>query len=247
MTQPNNTTVAGFFSGGSKAVKFEKLGDSVNGVITAIHPPEYQTDMKTKQPIPDGRGGFKLQIRIDLQTNLRDPSIDNDDGQRTLYVKGWMRGALGDALRVAGAQQPEIGGVLTVTYNDSEPSSTPGFDPTKKFVAQYVKPTPNAAAAGQFLTGGAPGQPPAPNGYGQVPQPAPQQGFQGAYPPPGGYQQPPVAQAPQQVPGYVGAPPPAPAGPEPERPAAISEQAWAAMDPATKAQTAQIMANVPPF
>ena len=85
------------------------------------------------------------------------------------------------------------------------------------------------------------GGPPGRGGYPQQQAPIPAQVPQQAY------QQPPVAQQPQQVPGYVGAPAPAPAGPEPERPAAISEQAWAAMDPATKAQTAQIMANVPPF
>jgi hypothetical protein len=43
----------------------------IDGVITKVHP-------------PDQRGA----IRIELDTDLRDPEIENDDGARTIYVKG---------------------------------------------------------------------------------------------------------------------------------------------------------------
>jgi len=129
-------TVQGFFSGGGKGAKFPQIGATVSGTVTAVHPPEPQRDIATNQPIPD-----KIQVRIDLATKDRDPEIDGDDGSRTLYVRGWMRGAVGDALRRAGANEPAIGGTLTVTYSGDGTATRPGFDPPKLYTATYVPPS----------------------------------------------------------------------------------------------------------
>lgn len=143
MTQPSALT--GFFSGGGKTAKFPSIGTTVTGVITMVHPPETQRDFQTQQEIPG-----KSQVRIELQTEDRDPDIDADDGSRTLYVKGWLTGAIGDALRKAGAKEPEAGGKLSVTYTQDGQPSRPGFSGPKMFCATYTPPT---ASTGQFFNG----------------------------------------------------------------------------------------------
>ena len=121
MTAPNS--VAGFFSsGGGKGAKFPTVGTTVTGTITAVHPPENQTDFETRQPIEG-----KFQVRIDLATDERDPADQFDDGSRTLYTKGWLIGAIGDAVRKAGAKEPAVGGTLTVSYTGNAPASAALF------------------------------------------------------------------------------------------------------------------------
>lgn len=145
MTQPNST-LSGFFGGGGKAAKFPTIGTTITGTITAVHPPEPQRDFETGQDIPG-----KTQVRIELATELRDPEIDFDDGSRTLYVRGWMTGAIGEALRKAGAKEPAAGGTLTVTYTEDGAPSRPGLRGPKKYSATYTKPS----TTGQFFnTGG---------------------------------------------------------------------------------------------
>ena len=139
MSQPNST-LSGFFGGGGKAAKFPQVGSSITGTITAVHPPEPQRDFETGQDIPG-----KTQVRIELQTEQRDPEIEFDDGSRTLYVRGWMKGSIGDALRKAGVNEPKIGGTLTVTYNEDGAPSRPGLRGPKKYVAEYVAPQASTA------------------------------------------------------------------------------------------------------
>lgn len=149
MTQP---TVQSFFSSGAgRTVKFPQLGSSVTGTIQAVHPPEQQTDPNGKLVSwPDGSP--KMQVRIELQTEERNPEIEYDDGSRVLYVKGLMQGALGDALRKAGAREPEVGGKLTVTFSSEKPN--PGLSATKVYTAEYSKPSGDSTA-GFFSNGGA--------------------------------------------------------------------------------------------
>lgn len=149
MTQPSSA-VAGFFSGGGKAAKFPAIGTTLSGTITAVHPPEPQTDFATKQPIAG-----KTQVRIELATELRDPDIDFDDGSRTLYIRGWMTGAIGEALRKAGAKEPQIGGTLSVTYTGDGTPPQPGFNGPKLYSANYTPPT---SSTGQFFGNGQPAQ-----------------------------------------------------------------------------------------
>lgn len=271
------TSLESFFSGGGKSIswKDKPLGTTVSGTITAVHPPAQQVDPADNKPKFKKNGEPQMYVRIDLQTAERDPQDPEDDGHRSLYVQGFMSGAVGDALRKAGRMSggPEVGGQLTVQLIERTPNENPALNAINKFVAAYV--SPSSQATGQFFNGQpqsapvmstASGQPQA---Y-QQPVPAyPQQAVM--QPPP---QQPQYAQQPVPVqvpqpapqPGFQGAFPPVggyaqpPAGvpPQPQyavppqpvlppRPDAISPPAWDAMDDATKIQLAKAMADAPPF
>jgi hypothetical protein len=135
-------TVAGFFGGGAGGyAKFPTIGTKVKGTITAVHPPEQQTDYTTKQPIAG-----KYQVRIELATDERDPEIDGDDGSRTLSVKGWMQGAVGEAIRKADVKEPQVGAMLEVVRIEDAPPTRPGMQGAYRFAATY---TPS----GQFFAG----------------------------------------------------------------------------------------------
>ncbi len=142
MSQGNS--LLGFFGGGGKAAKFPEVGTTVAGTITAVHPPEPQRDFETGLEKPG-----KTQVRIELATELRDPEIEFDDGARTLYVRGWLTGAIGDALRREGVKEPEVGGRLTVARIEDGPVTRPGLKPPYRYTATYAKQT---ASTGRFFS-----------------------------------------------------------------------------------------------
>lgn len=151
-------SIGSFFSGGGNAVSFPTIGSSVTGTISAVHPPEPVMDPATRKPSTDKNGRTKMQVRIELATDERDPTDEFDDGSRTLYVKSWMSNAIGDALRKAGKTEPEIGGKLTVTFTSEEPTA-PGLNPAKKYSAVYVPPKAGASAVASHFNAGASNDP----------------------------------------------------------------------------------------
>ena len=132
-------TLGGFFGGGKGITWPDQPPKTITGIITAVHAPEPVQDPKTGKPTE------RMQVRIELDTNERDPESQFDDGARTLYVKSYMRGAVGDALRRAGVREPAIGGTLTVTFVRTEPADRPGLSPSKHFEASYQPPSKGVA------------------------------------------------------------------------------------------------------
>lgn len=126
-----------FFGDSSKSAKFEAVGDTVGGPIVSIGEPRQQTDFKTKEPLTWKDGSPRMQLPVTVQTTLREASNPEDDGKRTLYVKGEMKKAIGDALRTAHAKMA-VGGVLTVTFS-GERANDGGY-PTKLYTATYQPP-----------------------------------------------------------------------------------------------------------
>lgn len=128
-----------FTSGGSglPAFKFENLGDTLAGEITRVGEP-FERE-KLGKP-----GQTETTICIDIRA---------DDGNEwSLWVsKVAMKMAIRDAVAAAGAVgAPAVGGRLGIQYHADKPSTTPGFNPQKLFVAQYVPPAPSTAANAMF-------------------------------------------------------------------------------------------------
>jgi hypothetical protein len=94
-----------------------------------------------------------MQVLVQIQTTLRDPERPDDDGTRTLYIKGKeLTNAIRAAVRASGANGIHTGGVLTVQYVADGPAEV-GFNPPKLYAASYQPPavsftgvTPPAAA-----------------------------------------------------------------------------------------------------
>ena len=155
------------FGGGDFVPSFnlKAVGDSGAGEVVSVEVQD-QTDFNTGQPIVDQRTGQpKKQLKVILQSehrgwdnvtspptvrdaagheSPRDPS--EDDGRRALFVKGWMIGAIGDAVRAAGESgAPKEGGKLAVRVTELVPSSVKGGFPYRKYEARYQPPAPQDA------------------------------------------------------------------------------------------------------
>ncbi|ALF01433.1 hypothetical protein SEA_LILPHARAOH_55 [Mycobacterium phage LilPharaoh] len=131
--------------GGVPSGKFVNHGDVVGGVIAVEPEQRQQTDYKTGDPLFWKDGSPRMQLVVTLQTDLRDPEIDDDDGKRRLFVKGEMKKAVQKAVIAAGARGLDVGGELHVTYvGDGEKKGN--LDPPKLYSAVYKPPAAPAVA-----------------------------------------------------------------------------------------------------
>lgn len=152
---------------GGPAAKFDTIGTVVKGQIVDIGKGQ-QRDYLSKEPLfwqANRKPGTAvtndpvMQAIITVQTDLRDPAVDNDDGQRRIYVGGQnIREAVRDAVIKSGAKDIRVGGTLAVKYT----AGAGGTGDPKQFYAEYAPP-----AAGMDLLGGQPQAQPA-----QQPAPA---------------------------------------------------------------------------
>ncbi|THA56232.1 hypothetical protein E6R62_12385 [Streptomyces sp. A1136] len=163
--------------GGAPSAKFPTPGTSLTGRITERPTVEQQRDIKDGTPKFWSDGNPMNQLVITVQTDQRDPSIEEDDGRRRLFVKGQLKNAVADAVRAAGARGLEVGGILTVTYTHDGQATQRGFSPPKQYTAQYIAaiaaelhaPDPGNLPQQQYAA------PAAPQQYNPAPAPAPQQ------------------------------------------------------------------------
>lgn len=136
---PNDLLLGG---GGAPAAKFPTIGTTVKGTVLNSEVTQ-QIDFATQKPKFYDDGNPAMQVVITIQTDERDPSIEDDDGRRRLFVRGQMRTAVGEALRAAGAKL-EKGGTIAVQYAEDKPSNK--GNPAKQYRAQYQAPSVQAAA-----------------------------------------------------------------------------------------------------
>lgn len=170
-------------------------GDAVTGVIEKIETTQVN-DFQTKQPAFWNDGHPKERIHVIIQTQLRDPSVDDDDGRRSLWVKGWgiQLKAFREACRQAGVKIPKPGDTITERFVGlGQRGDAP--QPPKVFEF-HIEP---ASSVNSLVNGSQPQQP-VQQGSQQPPvqqsqQDYPQQQYAPQQPtqtPNQGYQQPPV-------------------------------------------------------
>ncbi|MEU4332354.1 hypothetical protein [Nonomuraea dietziae] len=172
--------------GGIPAAKFETIGTTVTGQICAQPEVIQQTDLDTGKPLFWDDGRPRMQLVVTVQTNLRDPEMPDDDGQRKFYVRAKLQDAVRQAVRAAKARGLEIGGTLSITYAADGEQTRRGFNPPKIYTATYQPPA--AVAANEFLNQGspAPAQQYAPPQQAPAPAPAAPAADGGAWTPPPG-------------------------------------------------------------
>lgn len=122
--------------GGGKTAKFATIGDIVKGTVVSASSKQ-QTEFGTGKPLTWDNGDPKMELVVTLATDERDPDDATDDGTRVLYAKGAMLAAIRAARQ---GKTFEAGGTLAVKYVSDKPSSTPGYNPAKQFVAEYQAP-----------------------------------------------------------------------------------------------------------
>lgn len=170
-------------------------GDTVTGVIEKIETTQVN-DFQTKQPAFWNDGRPKEQIHVIIQTQLRDPSVEDDDGRRSLWVKGWgiQLKAFRDACRQAGVKIPKPGDTITERFVGLDQRGDAPKPP--KVFEFHIEP---ASSVNSLVNGSQPRQP-VQQGSQQPPvqqsqQDYPQQQYAPQQPtqtPNQGYQQPPV-------------------------------------------------------
>lgn len=192
------------FGSNAPSAKFDNPGTTVGGTITAPPRTKQEKEWNNATRRSDGPPKFFpsgdpiMEVLVDVQTQQRDPSIQNDDGIRTIYISGKrLKDAVRDAVRQSGAQRLEVGAELHVTFTGLGEAPSVGANQPKEFAVRYVPAAQGAIFGGQQPPQGQPQQF-AQGGYvqPQAPVQQPQQAYQA--PPAQQYQQPP-AQPQQQV------------------------------------------------
>lgn len=104
--------------GGAKAFfnADSQPGATVTGEVVSTEVTQV-TDFQSKQPAFWPSGQPKQQIHIVLQTSLP-PEDEDDDGRRSLWIKGWgvQVKALRDACHKAGVKSPSKGDIMTAKF-----------------------------------------------------------------------------------------------------------------------------------
>lgn len=134
-----------------QGAKFETIGDLCQGEIVKIG--DKQQSRKFRQ---DGKlgelafwddGSPIWQVRIDVQTDVRDPAIQHDDGIRALHVRAGseMRRAIQEAVRAAGARELLVGAFIGVQLVGTEQSGpVPAPNDKKLYQSVYRPPNPGS-------------------------------------------------------------------------------------------------------
>lgn len=133
--------------GGAPTAKFANPGDSLKGRIAA--PPQAYQEREYDKNNPGGgapktypSGDPIMGVYVDIATDLRDPSIEDDDGTRRFYIEGrYLKADVRDAIRTAGAPGLEVGAVIEVTFTHRE---DPEDKRSRKFWQVTYTPAANA-------------------------------------------------------------------------------------------------------
>lgn len=172
-------TSAQLLRGNPSAAKFAAPGDTIEGFVKDWEVKLVLKDNGEPDLFPSGDPKYQINIRI--QTNLRDPQVEEDDGERTLYAKSYMFAAVKQAIAASGAPDLEKGGWIRVTYTEDGVKKNPMHSAPKLFAAEYRRPSTPVAneqqVAHQISQAYTPGQQQAPQGY-AAGQGLPQQGYQ---------------------------------------------------------------------
>lgn len=130
--------------GGGKTVSLKPKGAYVKGKVLGWDKVQ-QRDFVTKAPMTWDDGSPRMQLCVQLQTELSDDA--NDDGVRRLFLKVGdpVTGGVGcivQALREAGVNDLIVGGELTVQHYDDGVPTQPGLNPPYLYKAKFTPPAP---------------------------------------------------------------------------------------------------------
>ena len=135
-----------FFGGGGgpAGVKFQTQNQWVVGTVYKLEVKD-QIDLQTQKPKLDERSGKPKQMLVaHMITDLRDPEIEGDEGDRRQFFSGNMLWELREALKAIGARKPQVGCKIATAWTGSKKSNCP--QPQKLYTARYMEPTSETLA-----------------------------------------------------------------------------------------------------
>ena len=137
---PAAPDASNFFESGAASCRFQTIGDAHQGSILDFKEAQ-QRDIQTGEPAHWPDGNKKMMLVVTIKTNERDPEIDDDDGERRLYVNkpSGMFAAISTAIKLSKGKFA-VGGTLAVKYVKNGKPKTPGFSPPKEYAARYTPP-----------------------------------------------------------------------------------------------------------
>lgn len=135
---------------GAGAFPFDKIGDSITGQIADLEEVQ-QTNMDDNTPAVWADGKPKMMYRVTLKTALRSGEDPNDDGTRSVYLRGSKKAdsksslaaVLGAVKAATGGTDLKVGGTLSLTYASDGIASQRGWNPPKQYTATYAAPSVN--------------------------------------------------------------------------------------------------------
>lgn len=141
-TAPVQDPNAFLMGGGAKSFKFgDTPGTTVRGRIDDLQMRQ-QREPKDNSLKWWKDGNPMMELRVILETDLRDADDPNDDGRRAIYVRGEMQKAVRDAIKAAGRSNIEAGGILSVRFEAWGPKpQNSAMSPPKLYRAKYEPPT----------------------------------------------------------------------------------------------------------
>lgn len=127
--------------------KFDRIGDSVTG--TLLDAEVAPVTSPTGETQVDKNGNPKQQIIYTLQTDERDPEIEDDDGKRRVFAKWAIQRAISTCLAESGLAKVGLqeGGKLTIKFSGTQKASQRGYSDIKLYEASYTAPPPRTLAS----------------------------------------------------------------------------------------------------
>ena len=127
------SAISQLLSSNAPAFKFVEAGDTVTGVIVSAQVAQCREFAFPHKAMFYEDGRPREQVVIALETDLTDDA--DDDGMRTVYVKGWGRQIKALRAAVRGLKRmPESGDTFTQSYLGlSEEKPAKGMDPEKLY------------------------------------------------------------------------------------------------------------------
>jgi hypothetical protein len=135
MTQPGYKKPSAddlLFGGGAPSADLKNIGARVSGIIVDKDT-QHETDFTTKEPKYFKSGDPVIQIVLTLQTDLRDPSREDDDGIRKVYLKAQWKTEFSKAVAATGTKAITLGAWVQFIRTHDAKSDGGGSD--KKYVA----------------------------------------------------------------------------------------------------------------
>lgn len=144
--------LASIESQSSKGAKFERPGTSISGIIENVTANQIR-DFKSRQPKFFDDGQPQMQVLVTINTGVTDPMVEDDDGRRTVYIKGfglqrraWLQALHNAGLRKAAEVRP--GDRFTATFTGFG-EAKPGMNAPKLFEYVIEHQSPADLAMGQ--------------------------------------------------------------------------------------------------